>query len=177
MSEETPLTYRFRVKDKHAERLAAQARAVNFVWNFCNETQQKAARSGRRWLNANDLGRLCSGATKEGLDLQANTVERVCRQYDRSRRQMNRPWLRWRSNRSLGWLPVMHNDVVFRDGAFWFRRERYDAWITRPLAEGQRFGAASFNQDARGRWYLNVTLKPPALPASTGAAVGVDLGL
>ena len=36
------LTYQFRVKDKHAHRLDAQARAVNFVWNYCNETQQKA---------------------------------------------------------------------------------------------------------------------------------------
>jgi putative transposase len=38
------LTYRYRIKDKHAKRLNAQARAVNFVWNYCNETQQRAAR-------------------------------------------------------------------------------------------------------------------------------------
>lgn len=30
------LTYRYRIKDKHACRLAVQARAVNFVWNYCN---------------------------------------------------------------------------------------------------------------------------------------------
>jgi hypothetical protein len=41
------LTLKFRVKDKHAARLSAQARAASFVWNFCNETQRKAARSGR----------------------------------------------------------------------------------------------------------------------------------
>ena len=40
------LTYRYRIKDKHAKRLNAQARAVNFVWNYCNETQMKAARDG-----------------------------------------------------------------------------------------------------------------------------------
>jgi hypothetical protein len=32
------LTYRYRIKDKHAKRLNCQARAVNFVWNYCNET-------------------------------------------------------------------------------------------------------------------------------------------
>ena len=65
------LTYRFRVKDKHTARLNAQAAAVNFVWNFANETQIKAVKGGRRWLNWNDLDQLTSGATKEGLDLHS----------------------------------------------------------------------------------------------------------
>ena len=36
------ITFRYRVKDKHAALLAKQAAAVNHVWNFCNETQIKA---------------------------------------------------------------------------------------------------------------------------------------
>ena len=63
---EMQLTYRYRIKDKHAKRLNAQARAVNFVWNYCNETQMKAARDGRKWLSGYDLGKLVAGATKEG---------------------------------------------------------------------------------------------------------------
>jgi hypothetical protein len=51
------LTYRYRIKDKHARRLNAQARAVNFVWNYCNQTQMKAARDGRKWLSGYDLGK------------------------------------------------------------------------------------------------------------------------
>lgn len=171
------LTYRFRLKDKHVPRLNAQARAVDFVWNYCNETQQNAARRGRRWLTANDLGRLCAGAVKEGLNLNANTIEQVCRQYDRSRRVKRRPWLRWRSRKSLGWIPLKDRDVVFRNGAFWFRRQRYDAWITRPLSEGQRFGCSSFSQDARGRWYINLTVAALAEAACGRSAIGVDLGL
>ena len=110
-------TFRFRLKDKHASRLNAQARAVNFVWNYCNEVQRKAAGLGHQWTTANQLGRLCAGATKEGLDLAANTVEKVCQQYDRSRRAKRKPWLRWRSVRSLGWIPVRTGDITFRDGA------------------------------------------------------------
>lgn len=171
------ITYRLRLKDKHASRLLAQARAVNVVWNFCNETQRKAVASGRKWLSANALGRLCSGATKEGLDAQANTVEQVCRQYDRSRRAHRKPWLKWRGRKSLGWIPVADADLVYRDGAFWFRRERYDAWATRDLKEGQRFGCSSFSQDSRGRWYLNLTVDAIAGAPAPDSAVGIDLGL
>ena len=171
------ITYRFRIKDKHAARLMAQARAVNYVWNYCNETQQRAARAGRPWLNANNLGRLCSGATKEGLDLNANTMERICRQYDQSRRAKRRPWLRWRSVKSLGWIPVRYDDIQFRAGAFYYRKERYEAWVTREIPEGSRFGSATFSQDALGRWYLNLRVTAPALAPAAVSAVGVDLGL
>ena len=67
---------KFRLRDKHASELNRQARAVNFVWNYANETQQKAARSGRSWLTAVDLQRLTAGASKE-LDLHAHTIQRV----------------------------------------------------------------------------------------------------
>src|SRR5215469_1536512 len=104
------LTYRFRVKDKHAVRLFAQAAAVNFVWNYCNEVQKKAVESGRKWLNWNDLDKLTRGATKAGLDLHSQTVQQICKQYDTSRKQHCKPWLNWRkthgARRSLGWGAV-----------------------------------------------------------------------
>lgn len=169
-------TFRFRLRDKHASRLDAQARAVNVVWNYCNETQQRAARDGRRWQSANALGRLCSGATKEGLDLLANSVEQVCRQYDRSRRAKRQPWLRFRGEKSLGWIPVKDGDISVRGGALCYRGERYEGWFTRDLAEGQRFKGSWFSRDARGRWYVNLTADAPKLAPATGA-VGIDLGL
>jgi putative transposase len=103
------LTFRYRVKDKHVAQLAAQAAAVNYVWNFCNETQMRAAKSGRKWLGYRDLDRLTKGATKEGLDLHSQSVQKICEQYDTSRRQHRKPWLNWRKTRgvrrSLGWVP------------------------------------------------------------------------
>lgn len=39
------LTYKLRLRDKHASELNRQARAVSYVWNYCNETQQKTVTS------------------------------------------------------------------------------------------------------------------------------------
>jgi len=172
------LTFKYRVKDKHATRLNAQARAVNFVWNFCNETQQKAARAGRRWLSGHDLWKLVAGATKEGLDLHSHSAMRVCQQYDKSRRQHRRPWLRWRSKKkSLGWIPFNTGHVSFRDGDFIFRGEKYHVWLDRPLPPDAKIGAGSFNQDARGRWYLNVPVEVETANVASVDKVGIDLGL
>ena len=59
------LTYKFRLRDKHAAELNRQAGAVNFVWNYCNEVQQKAARAHRKWLTYLDLHALTKPKPKE----------------------------------------------------------------------------------------------------------------
>ena len=120
MSERGIITIKLRLRDKHASELNRQARAVNFVWNYCNEVQQKAAQSGRRWLNKFDLGALTSGSSKE-LDLHSHTIQRVCRQFDDNRRAKKKPWLRWRGRRSLGWVPFSVGHVTFDGAAFRFR--------------------------------------------------------
>jgi putative transposase len=171
------LTFKYRVKDKHSRRLNAQARAVNFVFNYCNETQQKAARDGRKWLTGYDLVALTAGAAKEGLDLHSHTIQRVCLEYDKSRRQHRKPWLRWRGRKSLGWVPFNTGHVAFRDGAFVFRGETYRVWLDRPIPESARIGAGSFNQDSRGRWYLNVPVEVETANVASIEKVGIDLGL
>ena len=175
--EAVQITLRFRVKDKHASRLNAQARAVSFVWNYCNETQKKAALSHRKWLSWLDLGKLTRGATTAGLDLHSATVNRVCHRYAASRNQQRKPWLKWRGRKSLGWVPFNTGHVVFRGGAFLFRGTSYQVWLTREIPEGARFGAGSFNQDSRGRWYINVPMKVTPTESSAHGEVGVDLGL
>ena len=169
------LTLRFRVKDKHARELNRQAGAVNFVWNYCNETQRKAARTGRIWLDAFALQKLTSGACID-LDLHAHTVQRVCSTYARSRSSRNRPWLRFRGKKSLGWIPFNTGHVAFRDCAFVFRKKRYDVWLSRGVA-GLKLGAGSFSRDASGRWYLNVSAEFDSVAVANNVAVGLDLGL
>jgi len=176
------LTYRYRIKDKHATRLNSQAQAINLIWNYCNETQMKAARDGRKWLSGYDLWKLVAGCTKQGLDLHSHSAKRVCLQYDKSRRQHKKPWLRWRSRRSLGWVPFSTGHVAHRDGGFVFRGERYEVWLHRPLPKGARIGAGSFSQDTRGRWYINCPVEVSegvCLPGSRRwtRRVGIDLGL
>lgn len=171
------LTFKYRLKDKHAKRLTAMARAVNFVWNYCNETQQKAAKAQRRWLTGYDLIGLTSGAAKEGLDLHSHTIQRVCLEYAKSRQQQRKPWLRWRGRKSLGWVPFNTGHVAFNDGTFAFRGETYHVWLDRPISEGAKIGAGSFNQDSRGCWYLNVPVEVETANVASISKVGIDLGL
>lgn len=176
------LTYRFRLSDTCNSELTRQARAVNYVWNYCNETQQQAVRRGRRWLSWHDLQKLTAGSSKE-LDVHAHTIQQVCQQYDRSRRAKNKRWLAWRvsnpksSKRSLGWVPFNKGHVKFTGGAFVFRGRVYKAKVTRELQEGQTFGAGSFSQDSRGHWYINLPVEVEQRQSQGTGSVGIDLGL
>jgi IS605 OrfB family transposase len=175
-SEKMQLTYKFRLRDKHSAELNRQARAVNYVWNFCNETQQKAARSDRKWLTAIDLQRLTAGASKM-LGLHAHTIQKVCQIYDRSRSAKRKPWLRWRGHKSLGWVPFNTGHASFDGSTFKFRGQRYETMHLRDLPAGTKIGAGSFNQDAKGRWYINCPVEVATADHAPLACVGIDLGL
>lgn len=172
------ITVKLRLRDKHAAELNRQARAVNTVWNYVNEVQQKAARAGRKWLSVYDLQRLTNGASKE-LDIHAHTIQRVCRQYDTSRAAHKKAWLRWRGRKSLGWVPFNtgHTTVV-REGVIKFRGVEYEAMHWREyLKPGVKIGAGSFNQDARGRWFCNALIDVAIATEAPLSYVGIDLGL
>ena len=172
------LTFKFRLRDKHAAELNRQARAVSYVWNYCNETQKKAAQAGHKWLSAFDLQRLTNGASKD-LDIHAHTIQRVCRRYDIARKAHKKAWLRWRGRKSLsGWVPFNTGHVAFDGEAFTFRGERYRPMHVREkLKAGVKIGAGSFNQDARGRWYVNIPVEVECAASAPLSYVGVDLGL
>lgn len=169
-------TYQFRIKDKHANELSRQARAVNFVWNFCNETQKHALKWDKKWPSAYDLMKLAAGSSKE-LDLASKTIDGVCSQYEQSRRQHRKASLRWRGKKSLGWVPFGTDTVVFKDGGFVFRGKKIDVWLSRPMAEGTRLRSGRFSQDARGRWYINFAVPVGAADGPGKSAIGIDLGL
>lgn len=170
------MTYKFRLRDKHSSELNRQACAVNYVWNYCNETQQKAVQSGRKWLTAVDLMRLTASAGKL-LDLHAHTIQKVCQQYDRSRSTKRKPWLRWRGRKSLGWVPYNTGHVTFDGGTFKFRGVRYETMHLRDLSAGVKIGAGSFNQDSKGRWYINCQVEVATADRAPLTRIGIDLGL
>lgn len=171
------LTYKFRVKDKHAAELNRQARAVNFVWNFCNETQKHALKWGKKWPSGYDLCGLTAGSASM-LDLNGHTIQRVCIEYEKSRSLHKKRMLKWRTKKSLGWVPFNTGVVTFKSGAFVFRKQRYDVWLSRELPEGARIGAGSFNQDPKGNWYINCPVEAPEFARSEGIkSIGIDLGL
>ena len=172
------LTYKFRLRDTCDSELRRQARAVNFVWNYCNETQQQAVKRGRKWLSKYDLQKLTAGASKE-LDIHAHTIQGVCHKYDDNRKTHKKAWLRWRSNKkSLGWVPFNQGHVTYKEGAFWFRGRPYKAWVSRDLVEGQTFGAGSFSQDSQGHWFINLPVQVESRGVVGGGdAIGIDLGI
>lgn len=171
------LTFKFRLRDTADSELRRQARIVNLVWNFCNDTQKTALRWGKKWPTGYDLQKLTAGASKE-LDIHAHTIQQVCQQYERSRKQNRKASLRYRGKKSLGWVPFNKGHVAFRGGSFWFRGREYRAWVSRDLRDGQTFGVGSFNQDALGRWYINLPIDvDAALSHNSSSAVGIDLGL
>lgn len=180
------LTYRYRVKDgRNADRAAlrAQARAVNFIWNYCCEVQREAERRWRaggasRWPTYFDLTHMTAGATHE-LGVLADTIGAVCKAFVVARDKIGRcPG--WRSGRkNLDWVPVSHarDYCRFVDGGVRFRKRRYRLWWSRDLPVDADLKTASFGCDARGRWYFNALVETAELRPHGNGEVGIDLGL
>lgn len=170
------LTLKFRLKDKHAADLNRQARSVNFVWNYCNEGQQRAARAHRKWLSAFDLQRLTAGSSVD-MNLHAQTIQKVCQQYEQSRRQNKKAWLKFRGRKSLGWVPFGKNNIRFDGSTFTFRGISYHPMHLRNIPAGTVLREGSFNQDTKGHWYINLPVEMPLLEPAAQSAIGIDLGL
>ncbi len=171
------LTYRYRVKNLNGL-LNRQARAVNFVWNFANDRQRDAVKWGRRWLSGYDLGKLSAGSGRE-LGLLATTVEKVCHQYVDSRIQRKRRHLKYRSKKSLGWIPLKGQAVRSVGEVCTVAGNDFRLFYSRPIPTGAKVcDGSSFAQDARGNWFLNLVLDLPEAPLrESQTAVGIDLGL
>ena len=176
-------TLRLRIKDKHRSVLAAMAREVNQVWNFCNETSHRAIRERRQWLSGYDLQKLTNGFSKcEGVQIGSPTVQQVCEDYAKARKQFKKAKLRWRvstpqsSKYSLGWIPFKARALQYKAGQIQFAGQRFNLWDSYGLADYE-MRAGSFSQDSRGRWYLNVVVKVQAKASAGTASVGIDLGL
>ena len=176
-------TLRLRIKDKHANVLTVMARQVNQVFNFCNESSHRAIRERHQWLSGYDLQKLTNGFSKcEGVLIGSPTVQQVCEDYAKARRQFKKSKLRWRvsnpqsSKYSLGWIPFKARALQYKAGQIQFAGQRFSLWDSYGLADYE-LRAGSFSQDSRGRWYLNVVVKVQAQTSAGTAAVGIDLGL
>src|SRR6266403_1646354 len=163
------LVYRYRIKSLTGL-LDRQARACNFVWNFCNNTQLHALKWNKRWPSGFDLNRLTAGSSKE-LALHAGSINAVCEQYAKSRRQKNRPFLRWRGRRSLGWVPLKGRDLKREGEAFRFAGNTFRVFHSRPLpGSGPGNGVARLTC-TRASSTLAVTFTINSRPASFGSSI------
>ncbi|MGC2029483.1 MAG: RNA-guided endonuclease TnpB family protein, partial [Steroidobacteraceae bacterium] len=105
-------------------------------------------------------------------------INAVCEQYAKSRRQKNRPFLRWRGRRSLGWVPMKGRDLKREGEAFRFAGNTFRVFHSRPLPDGKIKDGTNFSCDARGNWFLNIVVEVAAAEARpVRSGVGIDLGL
>jgi len=173
---------RLRVKDKHATVLREKAFWVNQCWNYCNETSFKVWQRERRFLSGYDLDKMTSGASKEGIPLHSQTIQAIGQEYATRRKQFKKVKLRWRKSggarRSLGWIPFRASALRYRNGQLWMSGidKPIGLWDSYGLSRYQ-LGAGSFSEDARGRWYINISVKIAPTPMQTsGESIGIDLG-
>src|SRR6266571_3861211 len=123
------LTFRYRIKDATSgTHLTRIARAVNNVWNYCNEVSLLAWRREKRSLSAFDLINLTAGAGHE-LGLHTDTVSEVCQEYARRRRLAKKIKLKWRSRkRSLCWIPFKGRCVRLGVGVVTYKGRPLRFW-------------------------------------------------
>jgi putative transposase len=78
---------RLRLKDKCTAMLQEQARAVNFLWNYCNELSTKVWERERRLMGGFDFHPFTKGAGNARLDLHSTTVQAAAEEYATRRAQ------------------------------------------------------------------------------------------
>lgn len=175
------ISYRYKLKNSDSKKiLREQSHATNQIWNFCNQIQKECEdryRSGakkRAWPTYWDLYWLTKGSAKE-LGIHAHTVQEVIKQYIVAR-DFKRRSVKFRTIRSLGWIPFQKQSRQIRDNQITYKKysHRWFGNIRRPLPPNVAGG--SFVEDARGNWYVcfyvDVDKKIPG-----EGVIGIDLGL
>jgi putative transposase len=175
-------TLRLRLKDKHGGMCKIKAYWVNQVFNYCNELSYKVFQRERRFMSGYDFAPYTKGASKE-IPLHSQTIQAISEEYAIRRKQFKKVKLRWRkssgSNRSLGWIPFKASAISYRNGQLWLSGldKPLCVWDSYGLCDYE-LGAGCISEDARGRWYINITVKTKKPPLSQGKAdLGIDLGL
>lgn len=171
-------TLKVRVKDRHANALTEMARSVNFVWNYVNALSHRSIIERGIFLSAYDLHPFTKGAGKE-LGLHSQTLQCVAGEYVTRRKQFKKAKLHWRKShgvrRSLGWIPINTGQALWKMGQVFHNGQYFKVWDSYGLGQ-YKFRSASFNEDARGRWYFNVVVDVECQPSTGKTAVGIDLG-
>jgi len=175
------VTYKYRLKPQGAVRaLKRYARACNFVWNFCVETHKRTVRGWREgeprhWLSFYELKTLCAG-TSTTLEVGAGTIQNVVEQFIKARDNFKK-CPRFRSKKSLGWVPFQSQEFGHSVDSVTYRKKKYRFFGAkrRHLPEKTRDGM--FVEDASGKWYVCVRVDVKQEPRASEGSVGIDLGL
>lgn len=176
-------TLHLRVKDKHAKVLTAMAYEVNTVWNYLNELSHRSIVERHKWLNRYDFHPYTVGYTKcEGVKIGTTTVQQISEEYATRRNQFKKIKLNWRVSNpkspkySLGWIPFKSRGLIYSLGQVRFAGLNLGLWDSYDLSKYE-LRSGSFNQDNKGRWYLNVVVHVKTKASTGTTSIGIDLGL
>jgi IS605 OrfB family transposase len=171
-------TLKVRVRDKHIPDLLEMAKSVNCVWNYCNELSSNNIKKRGKFLSNFDMHKYTTGSNKE-LGLHSQTIQCISKEYVTRRNQFKKSILKWRSShesrKSLGWIPINTKASSFRSGQIFHNKKYYKIWDSFGLSKCI-FKTASFNEDARGRWYFNVVVEVNTEKSKGTGSLGIDLG-
>jgi putative transposase len=173
-------TLHLRIKDKHANTLAAIARDANMVWNFLNELSHTHTVRTGKFFTSYDMQKYLSGATNEGLKLSADSAKAISDVYAARRRKAKKAKLRWRASagpkKALGWFPFKIEGVSFRGGQLRYFGHSFSVWDSYGLSSYE-IRSGNFSEDSRGRWYANLTVEAKPAKSTGTSSIGIDLGL
>ena len=163
------------------EDLNEMALEVNFVWNYVNELCSNHTKKTGKFFSAYDVHGYTSGATRDGLKIHSQSVQAVAEEYVSRRKQFKKLKLKWRSakgsKKSLGWIPFKTSCIKVEESRLRYCGVWLGIWDSYGLSQYQLKGG-SFNQDSRGRWYVNLWVESKVQEKKTGTkSVGIDLGL
>jgi putative transposase len=169
------LTYSYRIKDANTgKKLNRLARAVNFVWNYCNETSCFAIKNRSKFLSKYDFRPLTKGSSKE-LPINSQTIQAISDEYVTRRNQFKKRKLKWRTKKSLGWIPFNSQTIKLSDDIVSYNGIKIKFWKHRELTGILKTG--TFCQDSRGKWYVNFQCEVTDPRPHGERKIGIDLGL
>ncbi len=110
--------------------------------------------------------------------MHSDTINEICLQYAKTRKQFGKRRLKWRSRKkSLGWIPFKARAIKLVEDAVGYLGRIFRLWLSREV-QGQ-IKTGCFVQDARGRWYVSLQCERPDAPQLQLPLdpIGIDLGL
>lgn len=183
MAETIIKTLRLKVKPSAYAWLNLAAREANTVWNWANETSEKAVRryaGPAKWLSGFDLCSLSAGASEHFEHIGADTIQRINVEYAAKRKAAKKVRLNWRKSggarRSLGWVPFKAASIKRKGAGLRFCGKSIRVF-ERELLDGVKWKEGCFAQDAMGDWYCCLPIEATVERGQQFGEVGIDLGL
>ncbi|GAB3283246.1 hypothetical protein GCM10027347_59940 [Larkinella harenae] len=107
--------------------------SVNFVWNYCNQSNAERWAKFRKTFSAFDLNKLTIGYAND-LGVHSQTVQAMCEEYAKACKQFRKTRLSWRSRkRSLGWIRFKATGVKVQADSITYNGYTFRFWKSRPV--------------------------------------------